>query len=123
MKRGAKQRQEFREHGSFRWKVTLTFSFLAIRDRCCARYRSSLAIPSKRSGGLAPTLRSSHPLPEAIDGIFSEEGEFWTIACRGEVFRIRDVRGLAYIAYLLGHPGEEFHVLSLASKVGGTVLA
>jgi hypothetical protein len=28
-------------------------------------------------------------------------------------------RGLAYIAYLLGHPGEEFHVLSLASKTGG----
>jgi hypothetical protein len=29
------------------------------------------------------------------------------------------VRGLAYIAYLLGHPREEFHVLSLVSKVGG----
>ena len=27
---------------------------------------------------------------------------------------------LAYIAYLLGRPGEEFHVLSLASKTGGT---
>jgi hypothetical protein len=26
---------------------------------------------------------------------------------------------LAYIAYLLGHPGEEFHVLSLASKDSG----
>jgi hypothetical protein len=57
--------------------------------------------------------------PEAVQGIFSKEGEFWTIACRGEVFRLKDVRGLAYIAYLLGHPGEEFHVLSLASKVGG----
>ena len=57
--------------------------------------------------------------PEAVEGIFSKEGEFWTIACSGEVFRLRDVRGLAYIAYLLGHPGEEFHVLSLASKTGG----
>jgi pimeloyl-ACP methyl ester carboxylesterase len=54
--------------------------------------------------------------PEAVQGIFSKEGEFWTIACRGEVFRLRDVRGLVYIAYLLGHPREEFHVLSLASK-------
>jgi pimeloyl-ACP methyl ester carboxylesterase len=51
--------------------------------------------------------------------IFRREGEFWTIACWGEVFRLRDVRGLAYIAYLLGNPGEEFHVLSLASKTGG----
>jgi hypothetical protein len=57
--------------------------------------------------------------PEAVQGIFGKEGEFWTIACWGEVFRLRDVRGLAYIAYLLGHPGEEFHALSLASKNGG----
>jgi pimeloyl-ACP methyl ester carboxylesterase len=56
--------------------------------------------------------------PEATQGTFSKEGEFWTIACRGQVFRLRDVRGLAYIAYLLGHPGEEFHVLSLAGKQG-----
>jgi hypothetical protein len=56
---------------------------------------------------------------EVVQGVFRKEGEFWTIACRGEVFRLKDVRGLAYIAYLLGHPGEEFHVLSLASKVGG----
>jgi hypothetical protein len=59
------------------------------------------------------------PAPETAQGIFRKEGEFWTIACNGEVFRLKDVRGLAYIAYLLGHPGEEFHVLSLASKVGG----
>jgi pimeloyl-ACP methyl ester carboxylesterase len=57
--------------------------------------------------------------PEAMQGIFRREGEFWTIACSGEVFRLKDVRGLAYIAYLLGHPGEEFHVLSLASKTDG----
>ena len=56
---------------------------------------------------------------ETARGVFHREGEFWTIACRGEVFRLKDVRGLAYIAYLLGHPGEEFHVLSLASKAGG----
>jgi hypothetical protein len=57
--------------------------------------------------------------PEAVQGIFRREGEFWSIVCWGEVFRLKDVRGLAYIAYLLGHPGEEFHVLSLASKAGG----
>jgi hypothetical protein len=51
-----------------------------------------------------------------VEVVFRREGEFWTIACRGEVFRLKDVRGLTYIAYLLGHPGEEFHVLSLAGK-------
>jgi len=38
--------------------------------------------------------------PEAAQGVFRREGEFWTIACCGEVFRLRDVRGLVYIAYL-----------------------
>ena len=28
-------------------------------------------------------------------------------------------RGLSYIAHLLGHPGEEIHVLSMASKTDG----
>jgi pimeloyl-ACP methyl ester carboxylesterase len=75
-------------------------------------------------------VRQPHPdsskfssAPEAVPGIFSKEGEFWTIACRGKVFRLKGVRGLAYIAYLLGHPGEEFHVLSLASKTGADELA
>ena len=54
--------------------------------------------------------------PDAAQGVFRREGEFWSINCWDEVFRLRDVRGLAYIAYLLGHPGEEFHVLSLASR-------
>jgi pimeloyl-ACP methyl ester carboxylesterase len=69
-----------------------------------------------------PLSESSKPAstPNAAQGVFRREGEFWTIACEGEVFRLRDVRGLAYIAHLLGHPGEEFHVLSLASNSGGS---
>jgi hypothetical protein len=59
------------------------------------------------------------PVRESAQGVFRREGDFWTVAYRGEVFRLRDVRGLGYIAYLLGHPGEEIHVLALASKNGG----
>jgi pimeloyl-ACP methyl ester carboxylesterase len=67
---------------------------------------------------VSESAKFSPPI-EVAEGIFRREGEFWTIACRGEVFRLRDVRGLAYIGYLLGHPGEEIHVLSLASKADG----
>jgi hypothetical protein len=64
---------------------------------------------------------------DAARGVFLREGEFWTIACWDKIFRLSDVRGLAYIAYLLGHPGEEYHVLSLVSeadgrRVGGGIL-
>jgi pimeloyl-ACP methyl ester carboxylesterase len=79
-----------------------------------------LGEPIEEAGQPPSKSVKSPPPHEATQGVFRREGEFWTIACRGEIFRLRDVRGLAYIAYLLGHPGEEFHVLSLASKVGGT---
>jgi pimeloyl-ACP methyl ester carboxylesterase len=78
-----------------------------------------LGDPIEEAGRPPPDSSKFPSTPEAVQGIFRREGEFWTIACWAEVFRLRDVRGLAYIAYLLGHPGEEFHVLSLASKTGG----
>jgi hypothetical protein len=31
--------------------------------------------------------------PQAAQGVLRKEGEFWTVACWGEVFRLRDVRG------------------------------
>jgi pimeloyl-ACP methyl ester carboxylesterase len=77
-----------------------------------------LGDPIEEAGRPGPDSAKSPLAPEA-QGVFRREGEFWTVACGGEVFRLRDVRGLAYIAYLLGHPGEEFHVLSLASEAGG----
>jgi hypothetical protein len=43
------------------------------------------------------------------------EGEYWSIAFAGEAFRLKDVKGLHYLAHLLRHPGREFHVLDLAA--------
>jgi hypothetical protein len=77
-----------------------------------------LGDPVEEVGRPAPDSAKAPSAPETAQGVFRREGEFWTIACRGEVFRLREVRGLANIAYLLGHPGEEFHVLSLAGKQG-----
>jgi hypothetical protein len=77
-----------------------------------------LGDPIEEAGEPRPDAAKSPAAPE-VQGVFRKEGEFWTIAFWDKTFRLRDVRGLAYIAYLLGHPGEEFHVLSLASKVGG----
>jgi hypothetical protein len=77
-----------------------------------------LGDPVEEVGQLSPGS-AKLPGPEAAQGVFRKEGEFWTIGSWGEVLRLRDVRGLAYIAYLLGHPGEECHVLSLASQTNG----
>jgi tetratricopeptide (TPR) repeat protein len=49
--------------------------------------------------------------------IFRKEGEYWTVGHGGNAFRLKDSRGLGYLAHLLRDPGTKFHVLDL---VGGT---
>ena len=55
----------------------------------------------------------SSTLERAPAGIFCREGDFWSITFEGESTRIRDARGLHYLARLLSEPGREFHVLDL----------
>jgi len=50
--------------------------------------------------------------------VFRKEGEYWTITFGGNLARLRDTKGLHYIAYLLRHPGQEFHVCHLLGVVG-----
>lgn len=57
--------------------------------------------------------------PSAADAVFRQEGDFWTIAYRGQTFRVRDVKGLRYIASLLASPGREVHALELVSAATG----
>src|SRR5262245_33872143 len=47
------------------------------------------------------------------DFLFRHEGDFWTLAYGGTVCRVKDAKGLHYVAFLLRHPGREFHVLDL----------
>jgi tetratricopeptide (TPR) repeat protein len=53
-------------------------------------------------------------------GEFRKEGDFWTIAYAGTTFRLKDAKGLRYIAYLLAHPGQRFHVHDLIEAVEGS---
>jgi len=48
--------------------------------------------------------------------LFRHEGDFWTLAYQGTACRVKDAKGLHYIAYLLRHPGREFHVLDLMGR-------
>jgi plasmid stabilization system protein ParE len=47
--------------------------------------------------------------------VFHREGEYWTLAYRGKTARLRDTKGLSYIARLLAQPGCELHVRDLAA--------
>jgi hypothetical protein len=64
-------------------------------------------------------LRRQAAQASALDAVFRREGEFWTIAYGGETFRLRDVKGLGYIASLLAADGREVHVLELVGAAAG----
>src|ERR1700730_16024332 len=71
--------------------------------------RSARSGPA-RTDDLSASVRS------AQKGIFRREGEFWTVGYGAKAFRLKDSKGLGYLAHLLRHPALEFHVLDL---VGG----
>jgi non-specific serine/threonine protein kinase len=78
-------------------------------DRAEAAKHSSVPAPKAHK----PAATSPDP------AIFRKEGEFWTLAYQGATVRLRDIKGLAYIAVLLAHPGERFHAKELVTIVGG----
>src|SRR5712672_2513752 len=73
---------------------------------------------SARSGSSG----TGHPKPGSPSvqtGVFRKEGEIWTIGYGGKSFRLKDSKGLGYLAHLLRHPAAEFHVLDLAGGIAG----
>ncbi len=58
------------------------------------------------------------PLAPRLD-VFRREGDYWSVAFEGHVMRVRDLKGMRYLARLLADPGREFHVLDLVAAESG----
>ncbi|HWB80349.1 MAG TPA: hypothetical protein VG755_35535, partial [Nannocystaceae bacterium] len=95
------------------------------RARAAALVADARAIASELGQrGLAPlldTLGEDRPRatsePGAIRPRLSlrREGDYWTIAWGAAVVRLKNIRGLALLATLVEHAGQELHVLQLMS--------
>jgi tetratricopeptide (TPR) repeat protein len=55
--------------------------------------------------------------------VFRREGDYWLVAFEGRTVRVRDLKGMRYLAQLLAHPGREFHVLDLVAAETGQQMA
>jgi hypothetical protein len=77
---------------------------------------------ARGTGYPAAAPRSVPPATDALTSwsVCRREGEYWSVAFAGEAFRLKDIKGLHYLAHLLCHPGREFHVLDLAAIGRGT---
>jgi len=51
--------------------------------------------------------------------VFRREGDYWSVHFDGQTVRIRDLKGMRYLAQLVAHPGREFHVLDLVAAETG----
>jgi tetratricopeptide (TPR) repeat protein len=51
--------------------------------------------------------------------VFRREGDYWLLVFEGRTERVRDLKGIRYLAQLLAHPGREFHVLDLVAAATG----
>ncbi len=74
-----------------------------------------------------PDVREGHGTERSLRGtlsgvvgannenVFRREGDYWSVAFEGHTVRLRDLKGLHYLARLLAHPARELHVLDLVA--------
>jgi tetratricopeptide (TPR) repeat protein len=55
--------------------------------------------------------------------VFRREGDYWSVVFEGRTVRVRDLKGMRYLAQLLVHPGREFRVLDLVAAETGQQVA
>ena len=58
-------------------------------------------------------MHDSHSRPGTP--VFRPEGDYWTLEFDGQAVRVRDRKGIHYLARLIDNAGRDFHVLDLAA--------
>jgi hypothetical protein len=58
--------------------------------------------------------------PVASLNVFRREGDYWSVSFEGRTVRVRDLKGMRYLARLLADPGREYHVLDLVAAETGS---
>jgi non-specific serine/threonine protein kinase len=67
-----------------------------------------------RQSAIAFALRHEEVVAaDPVHYVFKREADIWTISYEGAVVRLRDAKGLSYLATLLASPGREFHCAEL----------
>jgi tetratricopeptide (TPR) repeat protein len=130
-----------------RGRMRLAEGHVAEAERCCseaARLWHEIGAPYEaaaarmvlaealRAGGsedqAALELKAARTILERIEvaasattqaNVFRLEGDYWSVVFEGRTVRVRDLKGMRYLAQLLAHPGREFHVLDLVAAETG----
>ena len=77
---------------------------------------------NRRRGIIEPN-DGAEELPETDLNVFRREGDYWSVVFEGHTVRVRDLKGIRYLARLLADPHREFHVLALVAAESGRLPA
>jgi DNA-binding NarL/FixJ family response regulator len=94
-----------------------------LREAVRRVHEGELVFPPAVSGAVLAELRGGGPSVAApstqVAASLQQEGEYWTVTYGTSVFRLKDQKGLAYLAALIRHPGRELHSLELITLGSG----
>jgi tetratricopeptide (TPR) repeat protein len=103
-------------------------------DRAIEKFDSAIEIYRRHGAGQRWIDRVMADMPNASDAgrpaasgavigetvcMFQREGEYWTLSYQGKTSRLRDSKGMRYLAELLRRPGDEIRSLDLAERIAG----
>ena len=77
---------------------------------------ADLAVLERLGLAVASSAPPAGPVPTAV---LARDGRWWTASCEGVSVRLRDTKGLRYLAELVANPGVERHALDLVDRVEG----
>jgi len=100
-------------HAAFERMGAVAHAARAAHD-CGDVRRVEGAVPPSR---VQPRVASDARM--AGDNVFRREGDYWSVVFDGHTARLRDSKGLRYLARLLADPGREIHVLGLVALERG----
>jgi tetratricopeptide (TPR) repeat protein len=109
-----------------RARAALARSYAATGDHHLAAMEADAAAELRRHSGApeaAPVPRTtSGPRPDPAargTALLDAEADHWVFEFDGVTLRLRDLKGVRYLARLLAEPGREFHVLDLVTAEAG----
>jgi len=102
-----------------------TFERVGAADQASRAARACGEVGSDAIGGATPRGRPPPPSDarRADANVFRREGDYWSVVFEGHTARLRDSKGLRYLARLLAEPGRELHVLDLVALERGATEA
>lgn len=92
-------------------EICRDIGMVALDDKIVSLLKGE-GVPSEAVGGGV-----GHPSPDLVHraDVFRRQGEYWSIRFGNDSFRLKDSKGLRYLARLLAEPGREFLAFDLAT--------